>query len=382
MKVLMTGGGTGGHVNPAIAIADCIAENEPGSEIAFVGTARGIENKLLAGSPYPLYHVEIRGLKRSLSLSNLKTAYYVLRAPGKAKRLLRDFQPELVVGTGGYVCWPVLKAAQDMGIPTALHESNAVPGVAVRMLEKRADRIFLNFEEAAEYLKYPQKAMHTGNPLRGGFSAIDRAQARRKLDPAGKYALRILSFGGSMGAERVNDMVLTLMRDYVAGNKKIYHLHACGAIERDLCSAQYADMGLSRCENTALEEYIYDMPEQMAAADLVICRAGAMTLSELAMQNKACLLIPSPNVTGNHQLKNAQALERAGAAAVFEEKDFAADPDRFVRTAAELLTDGGRRQAMEKAIGNFCVPDAKKRIYKELRRLADQSTASRAQKKK
>lgn len=367
MRALLTGGGTGGHVNPAIAIADCIMENEPDSAIAFVGTKRGIENKLVAKTPYPLYHVEIRGLKRSLSLSNLKTAFYVLSAPHKAKKLLRSFRPDIVIGTGGYVCWPVLKAAQDMGIPTALHESNAIPGVAVRMLEGHADRIFLNFEEAAEHLHHPEKVMHTGNPLRGGFTAIDRAQARAQLGIDGKYEKFVLGCGGSMGAERVNDMMLAFMRDYAAGHPEVLVLHACGSIELELCTSQFRAMGLDKYENIRLVEYIYDMPVQMAAADIVVGRAGAMTLSELAMQKKCCVLIPSPHVTGNHQLKNAQALECKGAAVVFEEKDLT--DAGFVGGVADLLADSGKRQAMSDAIADFAVPDAKKRIYTELCRL-------------
>lgn len=362
MRVLMTGGGTGGHVYPAIAIADCIMENEPDSEVAFVGTKRGIENKLIPQTPYKLHHVEIRGLRRSLSLQNLKTAYYVLTAPGKAKKLIKAFRPDIVVGTGGYVCWPVLKAAQDMGIPTALHESNAFPGVAVRMLEKRADRIFLNFKEAAEYLKCPEKVMHTGNPLRGGFEGAPEGGI------AG-YEKFVLSFGGSMGAERVNEAALAFARDYAAHHPEVYHLHACGSIELEACTAAFREAGLDKCPNVELVEYIHDMPAKMAAADVVVCRAGAMTLSELALQGKAAVLIPSPNVTGNHQLKNAQALENAGAAVIVEEKDLGGDV--FTRTVADLLADGGRRRKMAEAVKSFAVPDAKKMIYNELKRLVN-----------
>ena len=367
MRVLMTGGGTGGHVNPAIAIADCIRENLPDSEIAFVGTKKGIENKILAKTDYPLFHVEIRGLKRSLSLSNLKTAYYVLTAPAKAKRLVKSFQPDIVVGTGGYVCWPVIKAAAEMGIPSALHESNAVPGVAVKMLEGKVDRIFVNFSEAAEHLKHPEKVIRSGNPLRGGFSQITSKQARQTLGLT-KYEKIILSYGGSMGAERVNDMALALMRDYVSSHPEVYHMHACGSIERELCFSQFREMGLDRYDNLKLVEYIYDMPTYMAAADVVIGRAGAMTLSELALQKKACVLIPSPYVTNNHQYKNASALEQKGAAIVFEEKDL--NDTMFVGTVQDLLSDEAKRRSMSCAIEQFSVPEAKKIIYTELYRLA------------
>ena len=368
MKVIMTGGGTGGHVNPAIAIADCIKDNDPSSEIIFVGTHRGIENKLVPRAGYELKHVEIRGLKRSLSIENIKTAYYVLTAPHKAARIIKDFCPDIVIGTGGYVCWPVLKAAQRMGIPTVLHESNAVPGVAVKMLEGKADRIFLNFDSAEAYLSHPEKAVHTGNPLRGEFLHISYEEAREKLGITGKYRRFILSCGGSMGAERVNDMALALMRGYTSHHPDVLHVHACGAIERELCTSQFKEMGLDSCENIKLLEYIYDMPLEMAAADIVICRAGAMTLSELAALGKPCVLIPSPHVAGNHQVINARTLERAGAAVVFEESGLG-DGSDFVDAVKRLTEDEERLEVMSDAIASFHVPDAKKIIYKEISEL-------------
>ncbi|MCI8590683.1 MAG: undecaprenyldiphospho-muramoylpentapeptide beta-N-acetylglucosaminyltransferase [Clostridiales bacterium] len=370
MKVFMTGGGTGGHVNPAIAIADCIKENQKDSEIVFVGTARGIENKLAAKAGYPIRHVEIRGLKRSLSLSNIKTAYYVLTAPGKAKKLIKEFKPDIVVGTGGYVCWPVLKAAAAMGIPTALHESNAVPGVAVKLLENKVDRIFVNFESTKEFLSHPEKVMRVGNPLRSDFLALSTEQARERLGIAGRYKHFILSCGGSLGAERVNDMVLQLMKDYTAKHPDVYHMHACGSIEKEACFAKFKEMGLEQYSNIELVEYIYDMPLRMAAADLVINRAGAMTLSELAVQKKPCVLIPSPNVTNNHQFKNASALEKEGAAIVFEERDITAE--KLLRAVASILDSDEKRRSMAQAIGQFALTDAKKRIYQELCRLVEE----------
>ena len=364
MRVLMTGGGTGGHINPAIAIADCIKENQKESEIAFVGTAKGMENKLVGKAGYPIFHVEIRGLKRSLSLSNLKTAYYVLTSPHKAKKVIQDFKPDLVVGTGGYVCWPVLKAASMMGIPTALHESNAVPGVAVRLLEKRVDKIFVNFESTIAALSHPEKAVRVGNPLRSDFSGLTQAAARRQLGLSEEFRYFILSCGGSLGAEKINDMALRLMKDYTAHHPEIYHLHACGSIEKEACFAEFKRLGLDQFSNLELVEYIYDMPQRMAAADLIIGRAGAMTLSELALQKKPCVLIPSPNVTNNHQFKNANVLAAKGAAVVFEEKDLTGE--KLIGAVSGLLADEKRLQAMAKAIGCFAVPDSKKRIYGEL----------------
>ena len=189
----MTGGGTGGHVNPALAIANTIAQNEPGSEMLFVGTEHGIENKLTAAAGYPIRHVKIAGFKRSLSLKNIKAAYLAFVSPMRAKKIVREFKPDIVIGTGGYVCWPVLVAASKMGIPTAVHESNAFPGVAVRKLQPYVDAIWLNFAESEKYLTAKDKILRVGNPLRGDFGAIEREEARKKLGIDGKYEHFILS---------------------------------------------------------------------------------------------------------------------------------------------------------------------------------------------
>ncbi len=368
MRVLMTGGGTGGHVNPAIAIANTIKRNDPAAEIAFVGTSRGIENKLVPAAGYPLYHVEVRGFRRSLSPANIKAAWLAAVSPMRAKKLIREFKPDIVVGTGGYACWPVLVAAAKMGIPTAVHESNAIPGVTVRRLEHYVDRVLLNFAEGAAYLTRPEKQMVVGNPLRGEFGTLSRADARAALG-LGEGQRMILSCGGSMGAEPINDAMLAFMRDYGKDHPELTHIHATGSLEYEAAKAKFDAYGLGAYENLHLVEYIYDMPRQMAAADLVVNRAGAMTLSELAVQGRACLLIPSPYVTANHQYKNARVLADAGAALLIEEKDL--DDTRVLREVGGLLEDDARRHAMEKAITAFARPDANRVIYDELCRLIE-----------
>ena len=295
MRVIMTGGGTGGHVNPAIAIANTIKRNDPDAEILFVGTKNGIENKLTASEGYKIEHVEIKGFKRSLALSNIKAAYLAFVSPMKAKKIVKEFNPDIVIGTGGYVSWPVLVAASKMGIPTAVHEANAFPGVAVRKLQNYVDKIWLNFEESGKYLTAKDKIKHVGNPLRTSFGAISRSEARKKLGIEGKYEHYILSYGGSMGAEKVNEACLELMRDFVSENPSVLHEHACGAIEWEEASRIYREYGLDKKENTRIFEYIYDMPLRMAATDIVISRAGAMTVSELALMKKTSIMIPSPN---------------------------------------------------------------------------------------
>lgn len=369
MRVLMTGGGTGGHVNPALAIANTIMLNDPDAVIEYVGTKRGIENKLVPKAGYKLHHVEVQGLRRSFSPANLKAAYLAMTSPRKAKSIIEEFKPDLVVGTGGYVSWPVVKAAADMGIPTALHESNAIAGVAVKMLQKCVDRIYLNFEKTSETLSVDKaKIMKVGNPIMGGFTSLTREEARAKLGIPDKYKYIILSYAGSMGAEKVNDAILCLMKEFTAKHPEVYHIHATGSIELELCTSQFKELGLDRCENIELCEYIYDMPVKMAAADLTINRAGAMTISELAITGKAAIFIPSPNVAENHQYKNAKVLADAGAAGLFEEKDLVDGAKPLIDEVEKLLSNSGEavRAQMRENIKQFAVPESNKLIYNDL----------------
>lgn len=370
MRVLIAGGGTGGHIYPALAIADTIKINISDSVIEYVGTSKGIENKLVPKAGYKLHHVEIRGLKRSLSLSNLKTAYYVLTAPSKAKKLIKEFKPDIVIGTGGYVCWPVVKAAADLGIPTALHESNAVPGVAVKMLSKQVDRIYLNFKATGDCLKdVSDKLLYVGNPLRSEGISLSREEARRRLGIPEKYKYFLLSYGGSLGAEKVNEAMLDVMKNFTSKHPEVYHLHATGSIEYNTAKSAFEEAGLDGYESIKLCEYIFDMPYQMAAADLIVCRAGAMTVSELAAAGKCAIFIPSPNVTNNHQFKNAKVLSDAGAALVYEESSL--ESGLLAGRIASILCDGGdaQRRLMAEKIKDFSVRDANKRIFEDIVKL-------------
>lgn len=375
MRVLMTGGGTGGHVNPALAIANTIKQNDPDAVIEYVGTRRGIENKLVPKAGYPIHHVQVQGLRRSLSPANIKAAWLALTSPGKAKKIIKEFKPDLVVGTGGYVSWPVCKAAASMGIPTALHESNAIAGVAVKMLQNSVDRIYLNFEKTGETLTCPrEKLMKVGNPVMKGFSSLTREEARKQLGIPDKYKYIILSYAGSMGAEKVNDAVLCLMREFTAKHPEVYHIHATGSIELELCTSQFREMGLDKYENIELCEYIYDMPVKMAAADLTINRAGAMTVSELAITGKCAIFIPSPNVAENHQYKNAKVLYDAGAAGLFEEKDLSDGAKPLIEEVEKLLSDEGRaiRDERSEKIRQFAVRESNKLIYQDLLKLVEE----------
>ena len=365
MRVLMTGGGTGGHVNPAIAIANIIKEKEPESEIAFVGTERGIESKLVPKEGYELYTIRIQGVRRKLTLDNIKTVFLAFKAVSDCKKIIKKFKPDIVIGTGGYVCWPVIKAAADMKIPTVLHESNAVPGFAVKTLEKCVDKIFVNFNETVGLIKYPDKVVRVGNPLRKDFSSLSYEASRKELGIEGKYRYFVLSCGGSMGAARINGEVIELMKDYTSKHPEILHIHASGSIEYKNMTEAFRSAGLDKCPNLQLLEYIYDMPLKMSAADVVISRCGAMTLSELAVLGKAAVLIPSPNVTNDHQYKNAKVLGDAGAAVVFRESELG--EGTVTAAIRELIENGEKRGQMQENIKQFAVDSASEIIYKYVR---------------
>lgn len=368
MRVLVTGGGTGGHVNPALAIANTIKQNIPDAEIAFVGTERGLENQLVPKAGYKLFHVDVRGIRRSLSLYNIRSLYLAAVSPIKAKKIIKEFKPDIVVGTGGYVSWPILVAASRMNIPTAVHESNAVPGLAVKKLVPYVDRIFTNFAVSAELLGKSGKVMQVGCPMLGEFGNLTREEGRKALEIKDSYKHYILSFGGSLGAAAMNDMALELMRDYVSQHPDVKYTHATGGDHYEAVYERFLAAGLDKFENIELCRYIYDMPQRMAAADLIISRAGAITISELARQRKAAILIPSPNVTDDQQTKNAKALADIGGASMIREPELAGG--RICSAVASLLEDEERRVSMADAISGFAPLDSNKLIFDELVRLA------------
>ncbi len=366
MRVLLTGGGTSGHVTPALAIADIIKEREPSSVFAYVGTEAGIEKKLVEKEFYEFHAIEIQGIRRKLSLSNIKTAYLIMRAPSRAKKIIQKFKPDVVIGTGGYVCWAPLKAATEMGIPTVIHESNSVPGLAVRKLEGQVDLILTNFKSTSESLKEKKKVVNVGNPIRNNFGECSKADARARLGiPADKFM--ILSFGGSLGAPAINQAAIDVMKDFAKDKDDVVCVHSGGKNYYKNAMELFAAHSLERNHRFDVKDYIYDMGDYMTAADVVICRAGAMTLTELARMRKPAILIPSPNVANNHQYKNAQAYAKAGAAVLIEESDL--DSQRIVEKMEKIYSDADLRQRMGNAIAKFAYEDVDERIYAEITKL-------------
>ncbi len=372
MRVLFSGGGTGGHISPALAMADIIKSNLPGSEIAFVGTEYGIENSLIPQAGYKLYHVNVQGIRRSFSLSNAKALYLAMTSPIKARKIIKDFEPDIVIGTGGYACWPALKAAADMGIPTMLHESNALPGMAVRRLQNNVDIIMTNFESTKELLSPEAKVVNVGNPLRSACSTLTREQARKKLGIGDDVKFVVLSFGGSMGAERVNRAAAEMMGNFASKHNDIMCFHIGGKKNFESARSYFTAYGLERDPRFVLMEYTGELPTYMAAADAVICRAGAMTLTEIAKMGKPSIIIPSPNVVDDHQYKNAKALADADAAMVICEDELNVDGKCMVCEAMErLYVDSELRRRMSENIKKFAKPDVEKSIYEAICGLLD-----------
>ncbi len=371
MKVLISGGGTGGHINPALAIAGMIREKYPDSEIEYVGTKRGLETKLVPREGYKLHTVKVRGFSRSLSPVNIDAAIKAVTSVWEAKKIIKNFNPDIVIGTGGYVCWPVLKAAAKMGIPTAVHEQNAVVGMTVRMLSKYVDKVMISFEESRELFDCPEKLVLTGNPIKPEMLRASYEASRKKLGIQDNVPL-ILSYGGSLGAAKVNENAIELIKNF-SENSDAYHIHATGRgaweeIKKDLLARGYKDNGDYVTKGrVTVREYIYNMPELLAASDIVISRAGAMTIAELAVMGKAAILIPSPNVTNNHQYKNAAVLEKAGGAVLIEEKDLS--PEKLCSVLKELIGDRSRIDSLKENIRQYAVTDSLERVEKVIKEL-------------
>lgn len=370
MKILMTGGGTAGHVNPAIAIADTIKAKYPDVHIAFAASTEKSDKarELLARTEYKeFYSIDICGLRSpAFHPGNLRTAYLMIKSQGQAKKLIREFAPDLIIGTGGYASWPLLAAGARMGIPTLVHESNAIAGKALMQVRGRVDRILVNFPEAAECFGCPDKTRVVGNPLLHGFTAYDERKAKQAIGADG-FSHVVLAVGGSRGAMMVNRYVFDMISSMAKNHPDVLFVTATGKDYYKEYSEKYSAAGLDTLPNVRVSEYIYDMPVQMAAADIVISRAGAMTLSELALMRKAAILIPSPNVANDHQYTNAKALGDAGAAVYARESDFAGGGLQM--RVEMLLGDTKKRSDMRAKIAGFARADANALVLKEVEKL-------------
>lgn len=365
MRYIFSCGGTAGHINPAIAIADKLRELDEKSEIYFVGKEGGMEKTLVERAGYPIFGLDVMGIRRSLTLDNITALIKAFNATRKAEKLIEELKPDAVIGTGGYACYPMLKAAAKKGIYTVLHESNAVPGLAVKMLKKKVSRIFVSFEACKERLSVGEKCTVSGNPVSAGFLKITRDEARERLGMLGKYRYLIVSFGGSLGANTVNKCALDVMESISSKRSDVMHVHSCGKGASSEFFAELEARGYRKCKNISVSEYLYDMPLYLKAADVVMCRSGAMTLAEIAATGVASVLIPSPNVTANHQYENAYVLASKNAAFLVDEKR-ENELSRAVGYVRDLLNHAEIRREMAENVRSFSYENASEIIAKDI----------------
>lgn len=362
-RILIAAGGTGGHINPALSVAGFIRSQNPSAEILFVGTADKMEAKLVPQAGYPIKMIDISGFRRDLSIDgimhNIKTVSRLLRSSGQAKKIIEEFKPELAVGFGGYVSGPVIRMAAKLGVPTAVHEQNAYPGVTNKALAKQVDRVMLTSMAAEKYLEPKNPCVFTGLPVRAEFFEADKTLSRFELGQDDRPL--ILSSGGSLGAEPINRAVVEMIAVKAPAGDCCF-IHATGHSGlwvTDELKKRGVDP--DKLENVTIREYIDDMSRCMSACDIFINRAGASTLSEIQALGKPSVLIPSPYVAENHQYHNAMTLVEKGAAVVIEEKDLSGE--RLTEEINALLADPARLASMGRNAGEMSVSDAAKRIY-------------------
>lgn len=362
MKVLFAGGGTAGHINPALAVAGYLKDRIPEIEIYYIGTERGLESRLVRAQRYDFRAIDVRGFQRKPTLKNLKdnalNVLRVIKSSADARRILKEIKPDIVMGTGGYVSGPVLREAVKLGLKTVIHEQNAFPGVTTKMLAGSVNKVMLAMPEAEKYLKVKEKPIVTGNPVRPSLFHYSKEQAREMLGLDNRPM--ILSFGGSLGARPINDAVTGLLK-WANNTGKYYFYHATGKAGfsrmHDLLEKKGVDLS---DEMIRLSEYIDNMDVLLPAADLVICRAGAITLSELECCGKPAILIPSPYVAENHQFHNAMTLAERNAAYVLEEKDLT--EDALISRVEAMLSDTSQLEKMGDNARSCAIVDANKRI--------------------
>ena len=363
MNLIFTCGGTAGHINPAIAVATEMKRRYPDAKILFIGATGHMEEKLVPQSGFEVKCLPGSGLSRKLNMASIKKNLYavkcVLDAVKTCKKTFREFKPDAVIGTGGYASFPALYAAQSMGIPTCVHEANALPGVTTKMAANKAERVLVAFEESRKHYKNPEKVEVVGMPLRQEFLYTTKESARAELGLSGNV---VVSGFGSQGAKVMNETMADMMPMEQQDNFPFTHIHATGSFGREWMPKRVKDNGVDfeNCPALDIREYIYNMPAVMAAADVVIGRAGSATCNEIAACGTPCILIPSPNVTNNHQEKNARVLEEAGGAVVVLEKE--CTPEGMYALVKELLGDEARREEMSRKLRGMVRLDSTARI--------------------
>ena len=372
MNVIFTCGGTGGHINPAIAVADIVKERYPEAKILFVGAKGGMEEELVPKAGYELVGLPASSFSRKLTpkgiAHNVSGVFKILSALTGVRKVIKDFKPDVIVGTGGYASFPALFVGSKMGVPTCVHEANAVPGLATKLVADQVDKILVCFEESGKAYSQQEKVEVVGMPVRREFIYTKREDARRELSLDDRPL--IVSAFGSLGAREMNKAMADFLKQEYEEGVPYQHIHATGSYGwrwmPDLMKEKGVDF--EKQQGLDMREYIYNMPTVMAASDVMISRAGSASCNEIAAAGIPCILIPSPNVTDNHQEKNARVLERLGGCVVVLESE--ATGEKLYEEAVKLLKNEPRRKTMRQALLRAAVPDSAERICDIITKLA------------
>ena len=369
MKVIIAAAGTAGHINPGLAIANKIKQEEKDAQIIFVGTTRGLENDLVPRAGYELKTIDAYGLSKKISIENFKKICKTLKGFGEAKKIIKDFKPDIVIGTGGYICGATISMAHKLKIPTMLHESNAFPGKAVKMLAKKTDKILVSFKDAIPRISNANKIIYTGTPIKIQKKEYTLKQKEEILNKLRLSLLKpvVLIFGGSQGAQKINEAIVNIIEKKL--NKKYQIMWATGPKQYDIIKEKLESkqININNIENAKIVPYIYNMEEIMNISNLIIARSGAMTVTEIANLGKPSILIPLPNVSGDHQLYNAKALENVGAAKIILNDEL--EGIKLNESIEEIILNKNTEEQMSKNALKISTKDVEAKIYEEIKSL-------------
>ena len=369
MRVIIAAAGTGGHINPGIAIANKIMQEEKNSEILFVGTSRGIEKDLVPRAGYKLETVEAYGLSKKINKDNIKKMIKTVKSVKVAEKIIKKFKPDIVIGTGGYICGPVITAANKLKIPTMLHESNSFPGLAVKMLSKKVDTIMLGFKEAKEFLPKAKNVVVTGTPTKIkklNLSIDDIKKIKKEMNLNENLPL-VLVFGGSQGAKKINDVMTDIIIKNM--NKNYQIIWAVGQKNFEEVKKVFKEnkIDIENLQNAKVLPYIYDMEKIMNISDVIVCRSGAITSTEICKIGKPAIFIPLPNVSQNHQEKNARVLQKIGAAYIILNNEIT--NEKLSDTINTIIRDKKKIKEMGEKANSIAIDNVEDKIYKEIKKL-------------
>ena len=369
MRVIVAAAGTAGHINPGLAIANKIKQEEPESEIIFIGTTRGLENDLVPRAGYGLKTIEAYGLSKQISIANFKKMWATLMATGKAKKIIKEFNPDIIVGAGGYICGPVVWAASKEKILVILHESNAFPGKAVKMLAPKAETVLISFEEARSRIPKARNIVCTGTPVKIVKKEYSQEEKKKILTSIGVNGNKpiVLVFGGSQGAQKINEAIIGILENKM--NKDYQIIWATGPKQFDIIKEELAskNIDINNIENAKILPYIYNMEEIMNVSNIIVARSGAMTITEISNLGKPSILIPLPNVSQDHQLYNAKVLENVGAAKIILNNEL--NKNNLEDEIERIIKNPQLMHEMEEKAFSKSVKNVQEKIYEEIKKI-------------